>query len=67
MQIFQKDKTPRPNGIFVEFFLGCYDFIEEYLRRVVETRRAQGKMLVSFNTTFLALIPKIISKVIDRC
>jgi hypothetical protein len=42
----------------VEFFLGCYEFIEEDLQRVVETTRTQGKMLGDFNTTFLALIPK---------
>jgi hypothetical protein len=42
----------------MELFLGCYDFTEEYLRRVVETTRTKGKMWGSFNTTFLALIPK---------
>jgi hypothetical protein len=55
---FQKDKSPGLDGLPMEFFLGCYDFIEEYLQRVVETTRTQGKMLGAFNTTFLALIPK---------
>jgi hypothetical protein len=55
---FQKDKSLGLDGLLVEFFLGCYEFIEEYLQRVVETTRTQGKMLGAFNTTFLALIPK---------
>jgi hypothetical protein len=42
----------------VEFFLGCYDFIEEYLIRVVEARITIGKTLGAFNTTFITLIPK---------
>jgi hypothetical protein len=42
----------------VEFFLGCYDFVEEDLRRVVEVSRSKGKILVAFNTTVIALIPK---------
>jgi hypothetical protein len=33
-------------------------FIEEDLRRVVETSRTIGKTLAAFNTTFIALIPK---------
>jgi len=57
LQSFQKGKTHGPEGLPMEFFLGYYDFIEEDLRRVVETTRAQGKMLGAFNTTFLALIP----------
>jgi hypothetical protein len=42
----------------VELFLGCYDFIEEDLRRVVEATKTTRKMLRAYNTTFIALIPK---------
>jgi hypothetical protein len=42
----------------MEFFLGCYEFIKEYLRRVVETTITTRRMFGTFNTTFLALIPK---------
>jgi hypothetical protein len=42
----------------MEFFLGCYDFIGEYLGRVVEATRTIGKILGAFNTYFHALIPK---------
>jgi hypothetical protein len=55
---FQKDKSTRPNGLLMDFCIGCFDFIGEDLRRVVEATRTTGKMLGAFNTTFLALIPK---------
>jgi hypothetical protein len=58
LQSFQKDKIPRLDGLPVEFFLGCFEFIGEYLRRVVKETRTIGKMLGYFNTNFLALIPK---------
>jgi hypothetical protein len=58
LQSFQRDKSPGPDGLPVELFLGCYEFIEEDLRRVVEATRTTGKMLGAFNTTFIALIPK---------
>jgi hypothetical protein len=58
VQIFQKEKSHGTDGLPLEFFLCSYDFIEEYLQRLVETKRTQGKMLGAFNTTFLALIPK---------
>lgn len=54
---FQNDKIPRPNDLPMELFLGCYEFIED-LRMVVETTRDIRKMLVAYNTTFIALIPK---------
>jgi len=41
----------------MEFFLGCYDFIKEDLRRVVDLTRYVGKIVGVFNTTFIALIP----------
>jgi hypothetical protein len=58
LQSFQKDKIPGLDGLPVEFFIGCFEFIGEDLRRVVEASRTIGKMLGAFNTTFLALIPK---------
>jgi hypothetical protein len=42
----------------VELFLGCYEFIEHALRRVVEATRTTCKMLGEFITTFIAMIPK---------
>jgi hypothetical protein len=59
LQSFQKDRSLGPNGLPVEFFLGCFDFIEEDSRRVIEESRTIGKILEVYNTTFIALIPKI--------
>jgi uncharacterized protein with ParB-like and HNH nuclease domain len=58
LQSFQRDKSPRIDVLSMEFFLGCYEFIENYLRRVVEATRTTRKILGSFNTTFIASIPK---------
>lgn len=43
----------------MEFFLGCYDFIKDDLRRVVELLRTTRNTLVAFNTTLITLIQKI--------
>jgi hypothetical protein len=58
LQSFQKDKIPGPDGLPMEFFLGCYEFVEEDLRRVIEVSRTSDKILATFNTTFIASIPK---------
>eukprot|EP01018_Ginkgo_biloba_P022058 Gb_03022 [translate_table: standard] len=54
----QKEKRPGPDGWPVEFFMGFYDTVERDLLKVVEETRAHGKVLASFNTTFITLIPK---------
>jgi hypothetical protein len=38
--------------------LGCYEFIEDDMRRVLEATRTTGKILESYNTSFIAMIPK---------
>jgi hypothetical protein len=43
----------------VEFFLGFSKSIDEDLLRAIEEFRSFWKMLVVFNTTFIALIPQI--------
>jgi hypothetical protein len=53
----QEDKIMGLDGWIVDFFLGFYDFIEDYLIRVVEETRSVWKVLGSFNATFLAFIP----------
>jgi hypothetical protein len=45
LESFQRDKSPGPDGILMEFFWGCYEFIEEDLRRVVEATRTISKIL----------------------
>jgi hypothetical protein len=58
LQSFQRDKSLGKNGILGELFLGFYEFIEDYLRRVVETNRTTRKMLGAFNTNFIEIISK---------
>jgi hypothetical protein len=55
---FQKDKSPSPDGWLVEFFLGFYEIIGDDLLRVIEESRTSGRVLATFNSTFIALIPK---------
>jgi hypothetical protein len=55
----KKDKILGPDGLLVELFLGCYNFIEEDLLRVVEFSRSTIQTLATFNSTFIALIPNI--------
>ena len=56
---FQKDKSPSPDGWTIEFFLGLYDLIGGDLLRVMEDTRISGRLSAIFNTTFIALIPKV--------
>ena len=39
---FQKDKSPRPDGWPIEFFLDFFDFFGEELLSVVEESRKAG-------------------------
>jgi hypothetical protein len=57
-QSFYKEKSLGLDGFLVEFFIGCFEFIENDLRRVFEASRIKGKMFGTFNIPFLALIPK---------
>ena len=58
MHSFQKDKSPKPDGWTVEFFLASYDIIELDLLQLVEESRINGLLHPPLNSTFLALIPK---------
>jgi hypothetical protein len=42
-----------------KFCLGSFEFIEEYLRVVIEESRSKGKLLSRFNEIFITLTPKI--------
>ena len=56
---FQKDKSPWPDGWTIEFFQELYEFLGKDILRVAEDSRQSGRLPVSFNSTFIALIPKI--------
>jgi len=43
----------------VEFFISFFDLLGQDLLRVVEEVRLNGRVLPNFNSTFLALIPKM--------
>lgn len=58
LQSFQKDKSPRPDGWTIELFLDLFDLLGEDLLEVVEDTRESGRIQASFNSTFIALIPK---------
>lgn len=55
---FQKDKSPGPDGWSIEFFLELYEVLGMDLIQVVEDTRISGRIPASFNSTFIALIPK---------
>ena len=56
---FQKDKSPRPDGWTIEFYLGLFDILREDLLNVVEESRRTGRIHATINATFIALIPKV--------
>ena len=58
MGSFQKDKIPGPDGWPIDFFLDLYDILGKDLLQVIEDSRTSGWIPASFNSTFIALIPK---------
>lgn len=56
---FQKDKSPGPDGWLVEFYLDLFEFLGKDLHKVVEESIVEGFIHDTFNTTFIALIPKV--------
>jgi hypothetical protein len=47
------------DGIIVDhFYVGFYDLIKRDLHNVIKESQSSGKVFGSFNSTFLALIPK---------
>jgi len=59
MSAFQKDKSPSPDGWTIEFYLGFFELLGEYLLRFVEEVRQSRTMLRSFNIAFTTLIAKV--------
>lgn len=55
---FKKDKSPGPDGWFVEFYTAFFEILGEDLLKVIEECRILGRMYEAFNSTFIALIPK---------
>ena len=59
LSISKNDNSPGPDGIPVEVYRCLFDVLGEDLLRVIELSRISGKIPVVFNSTFIALIPKI--------
>ena len=56
---FHKDKIHGMDGWTIEFFLDLYDLLSGYLLKGVEDTRLLGRLPSYFNSTFIALIPKV--------
>jgi len=55
---FAKDKSHGPDGWTVEFFLHFFELIGQDLLNMVEESTIRGEVIISINSTFLALTPK---------
>lgn len=51
-------KSPGPDGFTVDFYQACWTVIKNEVWEAAEDSRKFKKVLPSFNTTFLTLIPK---------
>ena len=58
LKTLKKDKSPRPDGFPVEFFLAFFDLLGAELVLLVEEARLTGSVWPSLNSTFIILIPK---------
>jgi len=58
LKCFKRDKSPRPDGCLVEFYLDFFETLGLDILKVVEYSRRNGKMHESFNFNFITLIPK---------
>jgi len=55
---FTKEKSPRPDGWSVKFYLHYFDLVGQDLLDIVEETRYRGEVKNNINSTFITLIPK---------
>eukprot|EP00253_Pinus_taeda_P027834 PITA_27834 len=55
---FKKDKSPGSSRWLIKFYLYFFETLGADLLKVLENSRTSGKILESFTSTFIALIPK---------
>jgi len=58
LKCFKKDKSTGLDGWLTEFYSSFFELIGDNLLQTIEECRRSGRMLVAFNSTFLAFIPK---------
>jgi hypothetical protein len=56
---FPKRKKSKPDGWTVEFLIIFFDLFGKDLLRVAQEFKTKGTVLPNFNSTFIALIPKV--------
>ena len=54
----EKGKFLGPDGFMVDFFQQCWDLVKEEVWEIVEESHGIGRVLKSFNSTFLYPDPK---------
>jgi hypothetical protein len=59
LDTFQKRQNSGPDGWTIDFYRYFFELVGKDLLLVLEEIRKEGKIKQAFNTTFLALIPKI--------
>ena len=58
MMQLDKGTAPGLDGFIVDFFQQFWDLVKEEVWEIVEASRCSRRILKTFNTTFLTLIPK---------
>ena len=58
LSVSKNDKSLGPDGISVEVYRVIFDVLGPDLLKVVDDSRKYGKAPATFNSTFIALIPK---------
>eukprot|EP00253_Pinus_taeda_P009121 PITA_09121 len=55
---FKNDKSHRPDGWLIEFYLSFFDILGNELLQIIEYCQTRGWLYDAFNLTFISLIPK---------
>lgn len=56
---FKQDKSPRPDGWSMEFYMAFSKILGDDPLKVIEECRSSGRIHGAFNSTFTTLIPKL--------
>jgi len=59
LKCFSRDKSPGPDGWPMEFYIFFFDLIGSDILLAIQEYITYDRMYEGFNSTFLALIPKV--------